>query len=260
VVPSAGRPAALHVEEWKDSAGRPVRLLAAGVAHDGAPEVVLLPGLGAVGYLLDVLHAAAAWTRASLLDVPGFGRHETADCPVDLDSLTAVTLGALPARPAVVLGHSTGAQLALRVAVTAPDRVAALVLVGPTFEPAARRLSSVIARLMRTSMREPPGQLRYTVPDYLRGGRQLVGYLREALRDRPEQRVGQVRCPVIVARGQHDGFCSQEWVDRLARQAPADESTTLRGAHNVPYAHPGAVALLLGEARRRCSHRTETSS
>jgi pimeloyl-ACP methyl ester carboxylesterase len=100
-------------------------------------------------------------------------------------------------------------------------------------------------------MSEPPGQLRYTLPDYVRGRRQLAAYLREALRDRPEERIGQVQCPVIVAWGEHDSFCTQRWVESLARAAHCGEAITLRAAHNVPYAHPGDVALLLGQAVRR---------
>jgi hypothetical protein len=48
--------------------------------------------------------------------------------------------------------------------------VHALVLIGPTFEPRARRPDHLFARHLLTSAFEPPGQLRYTLPDYLRGG------------------------------------------------------------------------------------------
>jgi pimeloyl-ACP methyl ester carboxylesterase len=144
----------LHVEQWFRTPERPVRALVAGTARREFPDVVLLPGLGAVGYLLDVLHATAAWTRVSLLDLPGFGRPETADCPVDLDALAAATAAVLPRRPAVLLGHSTGAQVALRAALSTPEHVAALVLVGPTFEPASRQLPRLIARHLRTSAHE----------------------------------------------------------------------------------------------------------
>jgi pimeloyl-ACP methyl ester carboxylesterase len=57
----------LHREVWQEAAGRPVRALVSGARRDGVPEVVLLPGLGAPGYMLDLLHACGAWTRARLL-------------------------------------------------------------------------------------------------------------------------------------------------------------------------------------------------
>ena len=236
--------------------GRPVRMLTSG-RLSGRPQVLLLPGLGSVGYLREVLHACGGWTRTSLLDLPGFGNRRTADLPADLGSLTTAVASLLedPAfagPPAVLLGHSTGSQVALRAAVAVPGRVHALVLVGPTFEPAARRSANLAMRHLRTSMYEPPGQMRYTVPDYARGGRRFTQYLRSALNDRPEDRIGQVLVPVLVARGRRDYFSSQPWVERLADTASQGEAHILPGAHNVPYLHPGSVAHLIGRA---CSPR-----
>jgi pimeloyl-ACP methyl ester carboxylesterase len=89
------------------------------------------------------------------------------------------------------------------------------------------------------------------VPDYTRGGRRFGEYLRSALQDRPEEHIRHVRVPVLAARGRHDHYSSQSWVDDLAAAAPAGRSWTLPGAHNVPYAHPGEVAHLVGLA---CGH------
>jgi hypothetical protein len=83
----------LHREEWLSSGGRPVRALVAGVPLPPIPRMVIVPGLGAIGYMLDLLHACGAWTEASLLDLPGFGNRVTSDCPADLDTLTPVTVG-----------------------------------------------------------------------------------------------------------------------------------------------------------------------
>ncbi len=181
---------------------------------------------------------------------PGFGRRETADLPADLDSLsaavTSLVVEALPEPPVVLVGHSTGAQVALRTAVQAPQRIHALALIGPTFEPQARRRSHLLARHLRTSMYEPPGQLRHTLPDYLRGGRRFRQYLRSALQDRPEEQIGSVPLPVLIGRGRHDYFSSPQWVQWLADAAPRGRARTLPGAHNVPYAHTGAVVGLIG--------------
>lgn len=225
-----------------------MRTLVSGGPRAGTPEVVLIPGLGAVGYMLELLHACGGWTRATLVDLPGFGQRRTADSPSDLASLTRTLLGALPGSPCVLVGHSTGTQVAMRAALDAPVGVGALVLVGPTFEPAARRPGVLVARHMRTSAFEPPGQLRYTLPDYLRGGRRFREYLSSALDDRPEEYIGRIEVPVIAARGRHDHFASQQWVQRLATDARNGRARTLPGAHAVPYNHPGAVAHLVGEA------------
>ncbi len=246
---SEGPDRPLHAEEWTEVAGRPLRSLVSGTARPARPEVLLVPGLGSVGYMVELLHACGGWTRARLLDLPGFGHRETADLPADLDSLTETLVAALPAAaPVVVVGHSTGTQLAMRAALAAPGRVGALALVGPTFEPAARRAPVLLVRHMRTSAFEPPGQLRYTLPDYLRGGRRFGEYVRSALADRPEDHIRRIDVPVLVARGRHDHFASQRWVEELAGAAARGRARTLPGAHAVPYNHPGAVALLAGEA------------
>ena len=247
-LPDQGSDRPLHAEEWTEAAGRPLRALVSGAARPGRPEVLLVPGLGSVGYMVELLHACGGWTRTTLLDLPGFGNARTADLPADLGSLTQTLVAALPAAPAVVVGHSTGSQLAMHAALAAPGRVGALVLVGPTFEPAVRRTPVLLARHVRTSAFEPPGQLRYTLPDYLRGGRRFREYVRSALDDRPEDHIRRIDVPVLVARGRHDHFASRRWVEELADAAPRGRARTLPGAHAVPYNHPGAVALLAGEA------------
>lgn len=250
--------AALHREEWLTSAGRPVRSLVCGDAVVGTPPVRIVPGLGAIAYMLDVLHACGAWTSASLLDLPGFGNAVTKDCPADLDTLTPVAAGCLggPDEPRVVLvGHSTGAQLALRAAAAAPHRVAALVLVGVTFDPPVRRHPARLVPRLRTYLHERPRELLLTVPDFVRGGGRVVEYLRSALQDRPEDRVGALPFPLLVLRGQRDTLCPVPWARRLADTAPDGATVTLPGSHNVPYTHPGAVALHIGAVARRVAVR-----
>jgi pimeloyl-ACP methyl ester carboxylesterase len=241
----------LHEERTLRAGGRPVRALVSGERRNrDTPPVVLVPGLGAVGYCLDLLHACGAWTAATLLDLPGFGRRETADLPAGLDPLAATLADALPEGPTVLVGHSTGAQVALRATLLAPGRVRALVLVGPTFEPASRRARSLVARSVTNATRERPRELRYALPDYVRGGRRLAELVRDALRDRPEDAVGSVECPVVVVRGARDPFCSQAWAQRLAATAPRGGVRTLPGAHNIPYTCPGALSLVIAGAAR----------
>jgi pimeloyl-ACP methyl ester carboxylesterase len=220
----------------------------------GVPEVVLVPGLGALGYMLDLLHACGAWTRASLLDLPGFGSPVTARLPVRLEELTAVAAECLPAPPAppvVLLGHSTGAQLALRAAAAHPARVAALVLVGITFTPEVRANHLRLVPQLRTYLFERPRELVVTAPDLARGRRRVVRYIEEALHDDPEDHLTAVTCPVAVLRGRRDALCPEPFARALAARARDGVAVTLPGSHNVPYTHPGAVALHVGRAARR---------
>jgi pimeloyl-ACP methyl ester carboxylesterase len=238
----------LHHETWTMAAGRPVRALVSGAPRDGVPEVVLVPGLGAPGYMLDLLHACGAWTRARLLDLPGFGSPRTADCPPELEVLAPVAAACLDgaAGPVLLAGHSTGAQLALRAALTAPALVHSLVLLDVTFDPPVRRSPLRLAGRLRTYLRERPRELVVTLPTFVRAGRGLPRYLRSALADEPERHLPAVTAPVLVLRGRHDALCPPGWAADLAAGARSGRLVTVPGAHNTPYTHPGAVALHLG--------------
>jgi pimeloyl-ACP methyl ester carboxylesterase len=113
------------------------------VAGSGAP-IVLTTGLGdsceAWSSLFDLLSERA---RVLKWDLRGHGRSEHSEnsadysaelAVADLRQMTALA-GATPANPAVLIGHSLGGYLSLRVAVEQPQTVKALVLVstGPGF-------------------------------------------------------------------------------------------------------------------------------
>lgn len=248
--------AARHHERWVRAGGRLVRSIVADGPPSSSPPVVLIPGLGAVGYLVDLLHATATVAPATLLDLPGFGHRRTAGLPVRLDELAGATAGALPSGPVVVLGHSTGAQLALRAALLAPQSVAAVVLLGPAFDPRSRPRAALLGRVLRAMTVESPRLLPRTVPYYVRGGRRFVEFVSETRRERPEDLIGGLACPVLVGRGTRDVICSAQWARELAAAAPAGRAYTLPGAHNVPFTHPNAVVRLLREALAGADLRT----
>jgi pimeloyl-ACP methyl ester carboxylesterase len=226
--------------------------LEAGRDRAGIEPVALVPGLGALGYLLDTLYGCAAWTRAFLLDVPGFGYRGPRPCRAELPDLVNIVTGWLrtvPEHRVVLFGHSTGAQIALRAATAAPESVAALVLAGPTLPPALRRLSALAAAFTRKSRYEPLGLILVTWPYYLRGGsRELLRYVRSAQRDEPERLIGAVSCPVLVLRGRHDAFAPEPWVAQLAASTRNGRLVTTPGAHTFPYRHGGLTAALIADA------------
>lgn len=234
-----------YEKRWDVVAGRRMRSLVAGARRPGVPDVVLVPGLGAPGYLLDAVAGIGAWTRCVLLDLPGFGHDGPDACEPTIAGVAqavATWLTAVDA-PVVLGGHSTGAQAALRAAVLAPERVSAVVLAGLTFDPAARRPATLLRRVARVLATETPGELRAVAPAYARGRRRLVSLLRSGMADRPEDVVGDVACPMLLLRGRADPVCPASWVDALARRAPDAVTMTLPGGHNFPYGHAGATAL-----------------
>lgn len=249
-------PAMSHLESrWTSptgtAVGRPVRSLWTGAARSATPEIVLIPGLGALGYLLPTVRACGLWTRVHLLDLPGFGHRSTARCPATLAATAdaaAAWLRDVPERPMLVVGHSTGAQVALRAALAVPDRVAGLCLAGPTFPSQARRWRGLARATIRTARHEPLRLVTATFPEYLRGRGRVLTLLRTAMADRPEKAIERVGCPVFVARGEHDHVCPRPWAASLAAAASEGHTAMLPGAHNFTFTHPAAASTWLRRA------------
>ncbi len=217
--------------------------------------MVLIPGLGVLGYLIDTLHGCSARTDVALLDVPGFGHHRPRPCaPVlrDVAELVAEWLRSVCDRPVVLFGHSTGAQVALHAARAVPGRVSALVMAGPTFPPALRKPAPLVRAALRDLRHEPVGLVPVTGPDFIRGAPvPLLRFIRSAQHDRPEDLITSVRCPVTVVRGQQDAFCPAAWAAELAAAAPNGQLVTVPGPHVFPYGRGGLTASVIARAGQR---------
>lgn len=231
------------------------RLSAAPPVESDRPPVVWIPGLGAVGALLPSARRCAEHTACHLLDVPGFAapaeRAPTPPLVGPLADLVANWLTGVPGSPVVLVGHSTGAQVALRAAVRNPDRVRALVLLGMTFPPRLRRAAPMLRAAAGTAVREPVRLLGAVLPDYLRAGPlRLTRYLDSARGDHPEDVLPQVGCPVLLVAGARDPLAPPAWIEEAAMHAPGSRTVTLPGAHGFPYSAPEATAAVVLRAAR----------
>lgn len=241
-------------ECWQAEAGsvggRPLRLLVAGKVA-GLPEVVLVPGLGAPGYLAPWVGQIASWTRATVLDLPGWRWGRARSCQATVAGTgTAVAQWLIEhdKRNIVLLGHSSGAQAVLRRASMVPDRLVGVVLAGPTFDPTARGIPTLLRRAVTTLAHERLDELPAVLPSYLHsGGLGLFRFLADALRDRPEDLAGQLRVPVLLVTGERDGFAPPAWAHHLATLA-AGRCTILPGAHNACFPYPELADAALREA------------
>jgi pimeloyl-ACP methyl ester carboxylesterase len=236
---------------WYHLGSRPVRVLQAGTPQSAIPEIVIVPGLGALGYLLPMVRACSTWTRVHLLDVPGFGHRRTSRYPAalaDVASVVAQWLRAVPERRIALAGHSTGAQAALHAVLAVPDWVGAVVLAGPTFPPEVRRWGPLIVQIARTLPRESLGEVLATFPEYLRGRRRLLTLLRTSMADEPERHIADLGCPVVVMRGERDAVSPAAWGTRLAGDAARGRLVTVPGAHNFTYTAPKPASTALREA------------
>src|SRR5262249_56946951 len=98
------------------------------------PDLVLIPGVGAgVAVWYAQLKGLSRVLRVTAVDLRGHGLAEKPPGPYSL-SLFAADVAALMHRlelgPAVVVGSSMAALIAVELAATHPERVAALALVG----------------------------------------------------------------------------------------------------------------------------------
>lgn len=190
--------------------------------------------------------------RATVRVFPGFG--EAAPRGVDV-SPAALAPGVRDGLPrgrerVVLLAHSASSQVAAHVAALAPERVAALVLVGPTTDPRAGSWPGLVRRWLPTAVWERPTQAPALLRQWARTGfPDMVRTLDAARRDDILRTLGSVGSPVVVVRGRHDFICPDDWSEAVARHGGAgSRAVTLgRGAHMVPFSHGRLVAAVVRE-------------
>jgi pimeloyl-ACP methyl ester carboxylesterase len=219
--------------------GHPLCLWSAG-RRSSAPPVVMLAGLGYPGMLSPWMRATAVWTEATLLDLPGWRRQSAVTCAPTVEGIAdaaAVWLRRADLPPVVLIGHSTGAQAALRTALKVPEHLCGVVLAGPTIDPGARSALGLPTRFVRSVWREDPRELSVVAGSIAAGGvRPVLTLIRSALADRPEEQISDLRVPALIITGQRDRVASPPWCQRLAELAAA-RWQVLPGGHNSCFPH-----------------------
>jgi pimeloyl-ACP methyl ester carboxylesterase len=237
--------------QWHELASGRVRVRnhrPAGRAPVG--HVALLPGLALPSYLVPLAHRLAqAGVEASVLDTLAFRGGRRADPSVTgLAAVAAqwVVAGGQPGS-VVVLGHSTGAQVAAEVALSpvTAGRVAALVLAGPTFTPAQRSLPRAALAACTAYRRDTPREL-VVVRDAVRVRGDVVRIIRSALTHRLEDRLPHLTMPVTLMAGEADSFAPRAWLDVLAGRAGGpSRCVVLPGSHNSVFPYAAQTARLV---------------
>jgi pimeloyl-ACP methyl ester carboxylesterase len=221
----------------------------------GAP-VWCVPGLGlderAWRPTLDALGRGRPSTGHRVVALPAYGvRPQRGQdlAPRALAVRVAALLADLPG-PVVLAGHSASSQVVAATAALAPDRVSAVVVVGPTTDPTAATWPRLATRWVRTARRETPRQVPVLVDTYRRTGLAWMARAMDAARrEDVREDLHRVRCPVLVVRGPHDRICPEDWATEVAAAGPAASVavTLSAGGHMVPLTHGEGVA---GAVRR----------
>ncbi|MBX6332338.1 MAG: alpha/beta hydrolase [Gemmatimonadaceae bacterium] len=255
--------------------GLRVRVVEGSATVVDAPPVLLLPGWGCSAYLYrhNIGALAAAGFRPIAVELKGQGLSDkpAAREEYTLDSLTAHVLEVLDAlglERAMLVGVSLGGAIATRVALRAPDRVTALVLLNAVGLARVRlvalarllpgALAPVLPRLARRwmfalALRAVYGDLgrptRRDVDQYYAPARDpafvrsLWWLLHEIdWRVLDARAVRALRPPVLAISGTRDRLIPPRGVDALLQNAPDAQLVLIAGAgHAVVEEAPEAV-------------------
>lgn len=236
-------PAELATVEQETPYGR-MRSRSVGRPRDDAAEVVLMPGIGVSDYLLPGLQALGTWTRAHLVELPGYSGSGEPPHEMDVvefgDALVA-WLEAAELGRVVLAGHSGGTQVAARATARRPRAVRGLVLASPSIDPRFRSLGRVLRAWHRDNRREPPDLGEVHKPERQRAGmRRVIHAVRAHIADHLEDVVPQVQVPVLVLYGEEDLLCTEHWARTLCCLAGDGRFCTMPGAHSFPFTFPTA--------------------
>jgi len=196
-------------------------------AGAGPPVLLLHQTPRSVDEYRDVIPRLARDFSVVAMDTPGFGASPPPAGAPSIEGWASAALALLDAlgiAEAAVVGHHTGAAIALEIAAQAPSRVSALVLSACPFVDAERRarhaahrvIDDVEERADGTHLAElwqrrqpfyPQGDtdlLTRFMADALRAGPMAVEGHRAVNRYPMEERIGLVRAPTLVLAPTHD--------------------------------------------------------
>jgi pimeloyl-ACP methyl ester carboxylesterase len=192
---------------------------------------------------------------------------EAPDVPGTLAARVAAQVGELPGRLHVV-GHSFGGQVALDLALLAPQRVATLTLLCSRDTPFPA-FAAAAARLRDGGPVDADAALgRWFTPAELEHGGPVVSYARRCLEqadrrswaaaldaiaryDRAD-RTGSIQAPANLIAAELDQVSTPEAMSAMADRLPRATLRVLPGAaHMSPFTDPAALARLISAVRAR---------
>jgi pimeloyl-ACP methyl ester carboxylesterase len=195
-----------------------------------------------------------AGLNALAFDLPGFGASPEPPADWDTKDYAALVAGALATlgTPQVLLGHSFGGRVAVRLAASWPELVAGLVLTGvplirenPAGATPARRFR--IARWGRrhglvSEARMEKLRRRYGSADYQRASGVMRPILVRIVNESYEQDLARIACPVELVWGADDTVVPLAVARQACGLLPHARLEIIDGAgHMTPLSAPGAL-------------------
>jgi pimeloyl-ACP methyl ester carboxylesterase len=197
-------------------------------------------------YMIPLAECLAETHSVHALDLPGFGRSEGGARALSIVELADAVDGWMRETglgPCHLIGNSMGCEVAAQVAVRHPQRVASLLLIGPTIDPKAFAFPIQALRLLRDAVHEPARLWMNWIFDFFRAGiRRAFGTTREMFRDHIEEQLPLIQVPTLLMRGAHDPTVPQSAAEEMLRLLPGARLLVMEGEfHCVHYTKPRAV-------------------
>ncbi|MCE7981127.1 MAG: alpha/beta hydrolase [Caldilinea sp. CFX5] len=228
-----------------------VRTAAPGCSAAEHPTFVLIHGLLISSrYMTPTMERLGLHYRVYAPDLPGFGKSANPPQVLTVEELSDALIAWMDAMclsQVVFLGNSLGGQILIDLAARYPERVAGLVLVGPTVDPAARTVIQQASRLLVDFLYEKPSLFYHLFIDFWRAGIwrtwQTFQY---ALWDYTEEKLAAIQAPTLVVRGDRDWVAPQAWVEAITTQLAKGQLYVIpKGPHCVNYTTPGALTQVV---------------
>lgn len=201
---------------------------------------------------------------AIALDLPGFGATPEPEAPWGSDDYAEAVARVLTEMkcPVVVLGHSFGGRVAVKLAAACPDQVAGVLLTGAPLFPAAQgprrpppmklRLARRLARsgLVKEARLEELRQ-RYGSEDYKAASPRMRGVLVQAIKEEQESAYSgalqSIHCPVELVWGELDTAAPPRVAEQIAFElaGPSNLVVCPGIGHLTPLLVPGELRAAL---------------
>ena len=231
---------------------------------DGTPLILVNPGWGIASIWSPLMGVLGGRYRVIRYDDRGFGRSPAPTVPFTrLGDLRAV-LDHTAAPTPVIVGHSGGGGTALSLALSDPERAASLVLIAPGTPdypwPQEDPYLGEFARLYSAGDRE--GLISLGLKKWAAAGDDAAavtqisaavsGFFEVGELGQPDppaySRLGEVRLPAVVVRGDREYPMVAECADAIASGIPGCGHVIVPGAdHLLPLRTPARLAEIITE-------------
>ena len=191
----------------------------------GPPVILLHGGLGNSDHWANQVPALAEKFQVIAIDSRGQGRSTRTKAAVTYDTMAKDVVGVmdhLDVEHAAIVGWSDGGEIALKLAITHPERVDKLFVVGVNYDAAGSKSRgthhdtfSTYAAKCRADyqkMSKTPKQFDALVDWLLPVWRNPMGFTKDQLRS--------INVPTVVADGDHDEVIVLDQVDEMSKLIP----------------------------------------